>query len=50
VPKAAAIDSALKATAQKTLPRQSKIEATRDPWREAEKDAPKVKDKDKDKF
>ena len=48
--KAGAIDSALKATVQKTLPSQSKTETTRDPWTEAEKDAPKVKDKDKDKF
>jgi hypothetical protein len=50
VPKAVAIDSTQKATAQNTLPGQPKIETTRDLWSEAEKDAPKVKDKDKDKF
>jgi hypothetical protein len=44
VPKAVAIDSAQKATAQKNLSGQPKIETTRDLWSEAEKDAPKVKD------
>jgi hypothetical protein len=50
LPEAVAIESALKATAERKLPGQKDIETTRDLWSEAEKDAPRVKEKDKDKF
>ena len=50
VPEAVATEAAQKASAQKSLSGQLKTQKTGDPWSEAEKDAPKVKEKDKDKF
>jgi hypothetical protein len=50
LPEAVAIESELKATAERKLPGQKDIETTHDLWSEAEKDAPRVKEKDKDKF
>jgi hypothetical protein len=50
VPEAVAVEAAQKASAQKSLSGQLKTQKTGDPWSEAEKDAPKVKEKDKDKF
>jgi len=50
VPQVVAIESALKATAERKLPGQKDIATSRDLWSRAEKDAPKVKERDKDKF
>jgi hypothetical protein len=45
-----ASESAQKATAEKRIPAPPKTEKISDAWTEAEKNAPKVKDADKDKF
>jgi hypothetical protein len=48
VPKASALETALKATAEKTLP--AKPEKTAHEWIDSKDETPKVKEKDKDKF
>lgn len=48
--KASAIESALKESAQKALTGGPQEESVREQWRDSNKDTPKVKENDKDKF